>query len=82
MIQDGMGYGCSNYWRMTGEDLAEANGEFCPCWYETIPKIKFSEDGKYNLSIECAVKKLDCKEGFPETNADLTQIFMLFHKAY
>ncbi len=79
---DGLGYGQANYWRITADDLAQGNGEFCLCWYNHLPHVTFSEDGKYKVTVDCYIKKDTCKKGFPQTSHDLTEIFMLYHKAY
>ncbi len=77
---DGNGYGKSPYWTWQAVSIARQNGEECKCWDTNIPKITFRDDGTYAVGVQCLIKGNDCKEGFLQTEKELTEKFMELYK--
>lgn len=72
------GYGAAIYWRSVMKDLANQNGEICPCWSSKEPRIDFEGDEGFEVKVSCLDKT--CDKTFPQTEKGLIGRFMEFYK--
>ncbi len=81
MPYDGSGYGKSSYWEWQLKSIARNNGEWCPCWENKTPLLKFkSDDDVIRLKIKCLSKSILCKQCFPNTEKALKELFIKMYK--
>ncbi len=78
---DGAGYGKSLFWTWQMRSIALQNNEECYCWENQMPNIIFKpSDDVIKIKIKCASKTALCKNGFPDTEKALKEIFIRMYK--
>jgi len=80
MIQDGWGYGKSNYWPYVAKKVAKDESEECEHIdnQDLLVKIRYMYDpNSYNVKIK--VRCASCFETFPKTSQKVKQKFLEFY---